>query len=112
VRLAIDDFGMGYSSLSYLKRLPIHSVKIDRAFIRDVPASDDAGTLVRMIIAMARSLKKEVIAEGVETEEHIAFLLDNGCHLAQGFGISRPLPVEEFVDYMRAARRVKRQSAR
>ena len=112
VRLAIDDFGVGYSSLSYLKRLPIHMVKIDRAFIRDVPASEDAGTLVSMIIAMARSLKKEVIAEGVETEEHIAFLLDNGCHLAQGFVISRPLPAEEFVRYMRAAQHVKRQSAR
>ena len=112
VRLAIDDFGTGYSSLAYLKRLPIHMIKIDRAFIRDVPASDDAGTLVSMIIAMAGSLRKEVIAEGVETEEHIAFLLDNGCHLAQGFGISRPLPVEEFVAYMRAAHPVKRQSAR
>jgi len=111
VRLAIDDFGMGYSSLSYLKRLPIHMVKIDRAFIRDVPASDDAGTLAGTIIAMARALKKEVIAEGVETEEHIAFLLDNGCHLAQGFGISRPLPAEEFVSYIRAGHHVKRQSA-
>jgi len=112
VRLAIDDFGMGYSSLAYLKRLPIHAVKIDRAFIRDVPASDDAGTLVGMIIAMAGSLKKEVIAEGVETEEHVAFLLDNGCHLAQGYMISRPLSVEEFVAYMRAPRNIKRQSAR
>lgn len=112
VRLAIDDFGMGYSSLAYLKRLPIHAVKIDRSFIRDVPASDDAGTLVGMIIAMAASLKKEVIAEGVETEEHVAFLLDNGCHLAQGYLISRPLPVEQFVAYMRAPRNIKRQSAR
>ena len=65
-----------------------------------------------MIIAMAKALKKEVIAEGVETEEQIAFLLNNGCHLVQGFRISRPLPAEEFVSYMRAAHPVKRQSAR
>lgn len=112
VRLAIDDFGMGYSSLAYLKRLPIHSVKIDRAFMHDVPASDDAGTIVSMIIAMAGLLKKEVIAEGVESEEHIAFLLGNGCHLAQGFGISQPLSAEDFNAYMRAAGVTKRRRVR
>jgi len=67
---------------------------------------------VSLIIAMAGSLKKEVIAEGVETEEHVDFLLDNGCHLAQGYRISRPLSVEDFVAYMRARRDVKRQSVR
>jgi diguanylate cyclase (GGDEF)-like protein len=106
VRLAIDDFGMGYSSLAYLKRLPIHAVKIDRSFIRDIPGSEDASTLANTIIVMARSLKKDVVAEGVETEEHVAFLLRNGCHLAQGFGISRPLPPDEISAYLRAARPV------
>jgi diguanylate cyclase (GGDEF)-like protein len=112
VRLVIDDFGMGYSSLAYLKRLPIHAIKIDHTFMRGVPASDDDNTLVSMIIAMGASLRKEVIAEGVETEEHIAFLLDNGCHLAQGYVISRPIPVEEFAAYVGARRDVKRQSMR
>jgi diguanylate cyclase (GGDEF)-like protein len=111
VRLALDDFGTGYSSLAYLKRLPIHAIKIDRAFIRDVPTSDDANTLVRMIIAMAQSLKREVIAEGVETEEHVAFLLDNGCHLAQGYAFRPPLPPEAFVAYV-AAQNLKRRSGR
>lgn len=107
VRLAIDDFGMGYSSLAYLKRLPIHAVKIDRAFIREIPGSDDAGTIVNTIIAMARSLRKEVIAEGVETGEQAAFLLASGCHLAQGFGISRPLPADEFAAYLRTQREAR-----
>ena len=102
VKVAIDDFGTGYSSLAYLKRLPIHVVKIDRAFMRDTPASDDAATIVKTIVAMARSLRKEVIAEGVESSDQIAFLLAIGCHRGQGFAISRPLPVEEFGAYLLA----------
>jgi EAL domain-containing protein (putative c-di-GMP-specific phosphodiesterase class I) len=108
VRLVIDDFGTGYSSLAYLKRFPIHAVKIDRGFIRDVPASDDAGTLVETIIAMAQALRRDVIAEGVETEAQIAFLRARRCFHIQGYHVSKPLPTEEFVRWMRtppAARR-------
>lgn len=112
VRLAIDDFGVGYSSLAYLKCLPIHTIKIDRTFIHDVPASEDASTLVNTILAMARLLKKDVVAEGVETAEHIAFLLANGCHVAQGFGISRPLPAEEFERFVRQSARACDESTR
>jgi predicted signal transduction protein with EAL and GGDEF domain len=103
VRLVIDDFGTGYSSLAYLKRFPIHAVKIDRGFLRDVPASDDAGTLVDTIIAMARALRRDVIAEGVETEAQLAFLQERRCFLIQGYYVSEPLPTEEFVRFLRAA---------
>lgn len=102
VTLAIDDFGTGYSSLSYIKRLPVDAIKIDRTFIRDVPASDDACTLVNTVISMARSLRKEVIAEGVETDAQVQFLLESGCHIAQGFAISMPLDANDFAAYMRA----------
>ncbi len=102
VKVAIDDFGTGYSSLAYLKRLPIHVVKIDRVFMRDAPGSDDAATIVKTIVAMAQSLRKEVIAEGVESNEQISFLLAIGCHHGQGFAISPPLLAEEFAAYLRA----------
>jgi EAL domain-containing protein (putative c-di-GMP-specific phosphodiesterase class I) len=101
VKVAIDDFGTGYSSLAYLKRLPIHVVKIDRTFMRDTPTSDDAATIVKTIVAMARSLRKEVIAEGIESSEQVAFLLAIGCHRGQGFAISRALPADEFGAYLR-----------
>jgi EAL domain-containing protein (putative c-di-GMP-specific phosphodiesterase class I) len=103
VRLVIDDFGTGYSSLAYLKRFPIHAVKIDRGFIRDVPASDDAGTLVETIIAMAQALRRDVIAEGVETEAQLAFLRERRCFCIQGYYVSEPLPTEEFVRFLRTA---------
>ncbi len=103
VRLVIDDFGTGYSSLAYLKRFPIHAVKIDRSFIRDVPASDDAGILVDTIIAMASALKREVVAEGVETEAQAAFLRARQCYYIQGYYVSRPLPTDEFLRFLRTA---------
>ncbi len=108
VRLVIDDFGTGYSSLAYLKRFPIHAVKIDRGFLRDVPASDDAGTLVETIIAMARALRRDVIAEGVETQAQIEFLEERRCFCIQGYYVSEPLPTEEFVRFLRAAPATRR----
>jgi EAL domain-containing protein (putative c-di-GMP-specific phosphodiesterase class I) len=103
VRLVIDDFGTGYSSLAYLKRFPIHAVKIDRGFIRDVTQSDDARTLVDTIIAMARALRRDVIAEGVETEAQLAYLRERQCFYIQGYYVSKPLPTEEFLSFLRAA---------
>jgi diguanylate cyclase (GGDEF)-like protein len=103
VRLVIDDFGTGYSSLAYLKRFPIHAVKIDRGFMRDVSTSDDAATLVDTIIAMAQALRRDVIAEGVETEQQLAFLRARGCFHIQGYYVSKPLPTEEFVRWLRCA---------
>ena len=90
VRIAIDDFGTGYSSLSYLKRFPVDTLKIDRSFIHDVMHNPDDKTIIKAIIAMARSLKVNIIAEGVETIDQLQFLRNNGCNTAQGFLLSKP----------------------
>ena len=90
IRLLMDDFGTGHSSLSNLRRLPLHAVKIDRSFIADLPGETRARGIVTAIIAMAHHLGLEVIAEGVETEEQLAFLKAEGCDSAQGFLLGRP----------------------
>jgi EAL domain-containing protein (putative c-di-GMP-specific phosphodiesterase class I) len=95
LRLSIDDFGTGYSSLSYLKRFPIHAIKIDRTFVKDVNTEADDGTIANTIITMAHSLKMHVVAEGVETEDQLMFLLERGCDEMQGYLFSSPQPPEE-----------------
>jgi len=100
-RIAIDDFGTGYSSLGYLKSFAIHSLKIDRSFIRDIPGDKDDETIVRMIIALGTSLGLQVIAEGVETAKQVAYLLANQCDQIQGYYFSRPVSAAAFAELLR-----------
>ena len=100
IRFAIDDFGTGYSSLSYLKRLPVEIIKIDQSFIHDCANQGSDAEIVRAIIVMARSLKLNLIAEGVETSEQLAFLQSEGCHDYQGYLFSRPVPEETFCELL------------
>ena len=92
----LDDFGTGYSSLSYLKRFAVDRLKIDKGFVRDIPHNTSDRALVEAVVAMARSLAIEVVAEGVEDQEHVRILRELGCRYAQGYHFSRPVPIAEF----------------
>lgn len=99
--LSIDDFGTGYSSLSYLKTFPIDELKIDRSFIVDTPADTDSAAIVRTIVAMARSLDLQVVAEGVEEEAQVEFLRELCCDQIQGYYFAKPMPAPEFEAFCR-----------
>ncbi len=96
VRFSVDDFGTGYSSLAYLTRLPLHQLKIDQSFVRNMGSRPSDDVIVQTIIGMGRNLDLEVIAEGVETEAQKALLIAHGCDLYQGYLLARPMPVEDF----------------
>ncbi len=101
VKLAIDDFGTGYSSLGYLKRFPIKRLKIDRTFVRDVNSNSNDSAIASAIVAMARSMNLEVVAEGIETETHLNCMVEKGCVMGQGYFFSRPLLPADMEDFLK-----------
>ena len=101
VQFSVDDFGTGYSNLAYLKKLPIRRLKIDRSFVTGLPRNENDAVLARAIIAMARSLGVEIIAEGIETPEQRDFLREAGCQVGQGYLFSRPKPPDEIRAFMK-----------
>ena len=103
VSLAIDDFGTGYSSLSYLKNFPVTTLKIDRSFIAGITSDPDDSAITTAIIALARAMELDVVAEGVETEAQAEFLKDRGCHRIQGYLVGRPMSRDEFEEGLRGA---------
>jgi len=107
IRLSLDDFGTGYSSLSHITRFPIDVLKVDRAFIKDVTANRENATLTTAIVALAKSLHLEIVAEGVETLDHFNFVKDLGCDEIQGFFFSAPVPSEGFKS---ALKNIERQA--
>jgi len=94
VRLSLDDFGTGYSSLSYLKQLPFHTLKIDQSFVSKIPGQAGDTQIVTTILALAKGLELEVVAEGIETQAQYDFLREHGCEFGQGYLMSRPLPAD------------------
>lgn len=99
ITFSLDDFGTGYSSLTYLKRLDVDELKIDKSFVHDILSDPDDLSILAGILGLSRSLSRQVIAEGVETEAHGVLLLQMGCELAQGYGISRPMCAEDIPNW-------------
>jgi diguanylate cyclase (GGDEF)-like protein len=104
VQVAADDFGTGYSSLAYLRRLPIDVLKVDRSFVHNAVRDSVDAEIVRTIVALARALRLQVVAEGVETEDQAEFLRSCGCEQAQGYLYARPMPPAQLVEWMHATR--------
>ena len=99
-RIAIDDFGTGYSSLAYLQQFPINTLKIDRSFVGDIRADESGASIVDAIVAMARGLKLDLVAEGVENRTQLRYLKDQGCEEVQGFIFSPAVPANELVELL------------
>lgn len=100
IRISIDDFGTGYSSLAYLKKFPIDYLKIDKVFIKDIPENKESCAIVNAVISMAEGLEIKTIAEGVETREQLEYLLKRRCYIIQGYYFQKPLPLDDFIDYV------------
>jgi diguanylate cyclase (GGDEF)-like protein len=100
ISLALDDFGTGYSSLNYLKRFPVNMLKIDRSFVQDVTSNPDSAAVTDAIIALAKSLRLNITAEGIETQAQLDYLQQRGCHEGQGFYFSRPIPADKIAQIL------------
>jgi len=103
LRISVDDFGTGYSSLAYLTRLPLSTLKIDRTFVNAAITESNSAAIVKMVIDMAQRLSFDVVAEGIETKEHVAFLRQHGCDQGQGYHFGKPIPAEAMAPRMRRA---------
>lgn len=101
VKLSIDDFGTGYSSLSYLRRFPIDQLKIDRSFVQDVTENSDDAAIIAAIVSLAKTLKLDIVAEGVETADQARTLAEQGCRIMQGYFFSKPVPADELTQLLR-----------
>ncbi|MDH2917427.1 MAG: EAL domain-containing protein, partial [Gallionella sp.] len=101
IQLSLDDFGTGYSSLQYIRRLPLDQIKIDQSFVSGLGGDESSNAIIRTIIAMAQSFHLDVIAEGVETEQQLQLLTQNGCRTFQGYLFGKPMPVEQFEEWLR-----------
>lgn len=100
VKIAIDDFGTGYASITYLRQIRVDTIKIDRSFISTLPNNHEDGAIVSALITLARELKIQIIAEGVETQDQLEFLLSKGCKDFQGFYFSRPLQANKVYEFI------------
>jgi EAL domain-containing protein (putative c-di-GMP-specific phosphodiesterase class I) len=100
VRVAVDDFGSGYASLSHLRQLPVDVLKVDKSFVQNIGSDEDDETIVRSTIELAHSLGITVVAEGVESEDVLQRLRRLGCDLAQGFGLAHPAPADEVTEWL------------
>lgn len=109
IKFSLDDFGTGFSSLSYLKQLPLNQLKIDKSFVQDVLTDQNDAVIARTIVALASSLGLSVIAEGVEFEGQRAFLEKNGCYEYQGYLFSRPISIQDFDDYRKSLQSVNKR---
>jgi EAL domain-containing protein (putative c-di-GMP-specific phosphodiesterase class I) len=101
-QLSLDDFGTGHSSLTRLRRMPFGELKIDKSFVDGAEFDQECRVIVRNTVALARGLELKVVAEGVETEAQLDFLWETGCNIMQGFHFSKPMPNEQFVEWLHA----------
>jgi len=104
--VAIDDFGIGYSSLAHLKRFPLDAIKVDRSFIKDLMAHREDAAITEAIIAMGKSLKLKVVAEGVETKDQLSFLRKHDCDEMQGYYFSKPVTQNEFTQILQDGKKM------
>jgi diguanylate cyclase (GGDEF)-like protein len=111
IRISIDDFGTGYSSMTYFKALPADELKIDRSFVQDLPRDKANAHIVRMVIDLAHTFGYSVVAEGVEDGETLDLLMQMGCDMAQGFGISRPVSQDQFIDWLNGYQQFRRAAS-